>query len=389
MNLVYYFFFIVNTVIGVNIFYTYGLNTSLFNNFLLGVACILILRKCSLYRSFPIYKFSILLLLLGHLIILFFTLQPNLSTTIIAPLFIISAFPNFKKKIWTRLLFLYLAFFTVECSLAIVERILQHNFFEWMPIADKEISIEDTSANEFRSTGLLGHPLQNALVVSFSMSFILLSDLKMNTKMALWGLGFISILCFNTRSSMVGNAMCFVVYVIKTFFYDKNIKKGDRLLLLSMSVIMVFGALFCFFSLGLGARLMEMGLFDENSSQVRLDIWSLFDYASILDFMFGIPEDQFLLLLSKAGLWTTENFWFDFLFMFGFVYLIIAIYSYFLLFKFLYKWNSKFYKFFTLGTFLLIASTNNSLTTSWHLLAIFLIALSVFNRKKLLLHHGK
>ena len=300
------------------------------------------------------------------------------------PIFI-SAFPlsgNIKwhtdnytlhKKITT----LFMLFFMLETLMASAERILGFNILGWQMSEGATIMMD--SGTGFRSTSLHGHPLCNALIVSTSMAFILTSQIRMKIKLELWMLGFFSILCFNTRSSIVGNAIMLIVFAIYTLRKGHDVSPKDKRILVSMIVVMALVGTVLFFVLGFGSRLAEMGLFDDSSAMARVDVFKVFDNYPLGDFLWGMDSLQYEYVLYYAGIEVTENFYIDYLLRNGIVFLVMYLLLYIRLIKRLYRGYDWFTKWFTGGTFILIASTNNSLSTLGIALFLFLILIVIFN----------
>lgn len=293
-----------------------------------------------------------------------------------APL-LYSVFPfysHLNRIFYKKVFFLLIAFYLTEVIIAIFEKLYGSAIFGWSN--NDSILLELGSGTDFRSVALLGHPLQNALIVSIIMSFVLVSPLKEKYRYLLWMLGFMSILCFNTRAALVGNILIFL------FYYAYNIRNKNRRKLLSHIFIgmccMFVGIFFMLFT-DWGGRLVEMGLFDENSAQVRVDVWSIFDYFPIENFLWGIDSSAKNLILYKTGLYATENFWIDWLLSYGLIFLIPFLILYFYWIKYLYRGYSRISVAITLSTFLLLASTNNSLSVTFIPVFIFLFCTRIFN----------
>lgn len=295
----------------------------------------------------------------------------------------IASSPHFWKKATKVILF----FYVVECGLAIFERITLTNIFPWNINTDSITMMMDTGddAGEFRSFALLGHPLQNALPVCTMMAFILCSTtMKTYRKILLWLLGYVAIFCFNTRSSMVGAAFILGLYLLKEYMTNRKISFAKKNIMLFGAMVGAIGFVYVAVSLNLGGRLFEMGLFDENSAQVRVDTWSIFDYFKLSDFMFGVGDNAREKILFRAGLYTTENFWIDYLISLGVIGFGILIYAYILAIRSIYH-NFKFWDIIiTLASFILIASTNNSLSASWMPLFIYMISICIFSYNEML-----
>ena len=268
-------------------------------------------------------------------------------------------------------------FFMLETLMASAERILGFNILGWQMSEGATIMMD--SGTGFRSTSLHGHPLCNALIVSTSMAFILTSQIRMKIKLELWMLGFFSILCFNTRSSIVGNAIMLIVFAIYTLRKGHDVSPKDKRILVSMIVVMALVGTVLFFVLGFGSRLAEMGLFDDSSAMARVDVFKVFDNYPLGDFLWGMDSLQYEYVLYYAGIEVTENFYIDYLLRNGIVFLVMYLLLYIRLIKRLYRGYDWFTKWFTGGTFILIASTNNSLSTLGIALFLFLILIVIFN----------
>lgn len=371
------------TYYGIQAFYVYFIYLSI------SMSLIILNKRCIARKN---KKIGILILIMAFLGILkMLSIGRGFSglwiveTILCAPI-IIGCFPTFtqKPKFWNGSLKVLLFFYIVECGVAIFERITQTNIFPWMSDDTNTLllgAFEDVTS--FRSFGLLGHPLQNALPVCTMMAFILcFTKLKGKTKVFLWVLGYLAILCFNTRSSMVGAALILLAYVLKEYFTNRKMSISKRNSILLGTVIGSIAFVAFIVQFNLGGRLLEFGLFDDTSAQVRLDTWSLFDYFDLSSFLFGFDENQKNLILYTAGLVTTENFWIDFMFSFGLIELILMILAYVMVIKSLYHGYKTFDVLITLASFLLIASTNNSLSDSWVPLFIYLLMLCVFSFKE-------
>lgn len=309
-----------------------------------------------------------------------------ISLVIMSTPFYFASFPREKMisdnhhgypQMWSGFLKLFLIFFVIETLLAATERVIGTNIFGLRGFDSDLAQTEFTDG--FRSCSLHGHPLQNALIVSTSMSFILISKLNVKMKMFLWSLGFFSILCFNTRSSIVGNALLFFVYALYLLRKGGSLKKQEKRFFYFMFVVILISGLILFFYMGFGSRLMEMGLFDDDSAQVRLDVGNIFDFYPLESFLWGLDGDSYDLVLKVSGIDILENFYLVFMLRCGFVFLLFYLFLYIRLIVSLYKGYDNFTKWYTGGAFILLASTNNSLSTTGISLFLFLMLIVIFN----------
>lgn len=298
-----------------------------------------------------------------------------------APL-IFSAYPFILSKnkhvnLWQVIIKLFLYAFILETSIAIIERVFTQHILGWN-IGNDIITIGNVNSFEFRSTALYGHPLYNALIVSTMMSFILVSQIKEKYKYLLWCLGYIAILCFNTRSSIVGNGLLMIVYLVHSIFsHNLTLKTKAQIILFTIFISSV--TIYLFFSAGFGGRILELGLFDDKSAQVRIDIWSIFNYINSESFLWGLSYKEMEYLMYKGGLYATENFWIDQMLRLGFIFFLFYWFIFFIFINKLYKGYTFFAKIFTFSTFFLIASTNNSLSTNYLALFLYLLLIVAFN----------
>lgn len=211
------------------------------------------------------------------------------------------------------------------------------------------------------------------------MGFILIYDgYKPKVKYTLWAIGYAAILCFNTRSSMVANIIFLALYQVIEASKTRSFSMKVRVIALGIFGVAFLGLLIT--QTSLGGRLLEMGLLDENSAAVRMNTWSIFDYYNLSDFLYP-DEVNREILLSRTGLYATENFWIDWLLKYGLIieviYIALVAYN-------IFQYGRGYMKIdllFLNLVFWVIASTNNSLTANpiplflfWQLL-LFIVLL--------------
>lgn len=274
---------------------------------------------------------------------------------------------------------LIISFLVVNSVIAIGERLFNTNIF---PLLGGQGDTLSNFKHEFRSTALQNHPLSNALVTSIIMSFILVSNFKPLIKFSLWFLGFVAILCFNTRSSIFGWLAFISIYLIFTIFLSRKESINTKIALVSLSSVLAMVGTALLFNYGFGDRLLNMGLYDDDSASVRTQIWSVFDNHSVFDFLGGMSEGATMILANNAGVEIIENFWLIYLFRFGLIFTAIITLLYYLLIKRELITFGLFQKLFVVGVFLLISSTNNSLASQASIaLPAFVICTYAFKTK--------
>lgn len=278
-------------------------------------------------------------------------------------------------------------FYYIECAIAIIEKILMMHFFPQVGIAEELFDLD--YSGEFRSTALLGHPLANATVVALIQSFILLSNKTFKIKLLYWFLGFLAMLCFNTRLAIVLNMGVFAIYIFSIFF-NKKTRLYNRLYIIIFLLISCCILVYAI-SKGFGGRLINMGLYDEGSASVRMDIWDIFDYYSIWNLLYkGVDFYQLNNMMFNAGVgeMAIENFWLVFLLRFGFIILILITIAYCLFLYNLSKGLSVKQCMYIYIPFLIQASSFNSIATGSNLLSFLVLFLFVF-KDQLVLQNKK
>ena len=278
--------------------------------------------------------------------------------------------------LWRKFFNYVIVFFFVITLIAFYERISGHMVFGWK---DTTMTMAFSGSSDFRSYSIMGHSLYNALVVTTFMSFILVSPLKARIKLFLWLIGYASILCFNTRSSIVGNALLMAAYIAYLIVIDRTMKASSKRSIVFFALIVVAIGAYMFFTAGLGGRLMEYGLFDESSAAVRINLWDMFDYVDYKKMMWGMTLDEINIIKYKAEIGIIENFWINILFSFGTVFFIPYVLLYIILVVRLYKGWNWFNACFSAGAFVLIASTNNSLSSCFFALFFFMLCIIMFS----------
>ena len=295
-----------------------------------------------------------------------------ITTGFILPIFLSNYFKNFKdikfKLIAQKSV---MVFYCAVCGLALIERVLSVNLLA---------SNIGVSEDGFRSWALCGHPLSNALLISIAMSFIILSDMK--RKLELFFLGMVALLCFNTRSSMMywaAAAVLYYFYLVKS--HDKLSKKYFYYLMfagVAVTVLMVY--------FGFGNRIITMGAYDESSAAVRVAIFDIFNYYPLSDFQFGYPAKDIQMIQYRSGIYgmIIENYWLLFLLRFGYIFTsILSVLMLTFMWKNL-KGRKLFDIFYILAAFLMVSSTNNSLSTPNNgILLFFVLCAFAFSNKTL------
>ena len=393
MKNLFYLISFMTLFLGVNILYTIGFkdpydtSISLNSSVPLSTWLLLIIGSIYLFTKKKLIKNYEISFLIFCFIYTFFNtiiLQRSANLVIIinsfiAPIFIsllAKNIPSAKKNIY-KIILLY---FIAECGVAISERIFSENFL----IAASETTFMDMSMSHdegFRSASIHGHPLQGALMVSVIMGFIYIANIKIRNKIALLILGCMALLSFNTRSSICFWGGMLTLLLLQIIFSKKYTvtNKLSSFFLLSIAAI----GLWYLLQSGWGGRLLELSLFDEDSAQARIDVFQMFNFISFKQILWGISEKDIINIMSKSGIGIIENYWISYILSFGLICTLIFATFVFLCLKPLFKNIATIKIIISVGSFLIISSTNNSMLSGVPALILLVLCVYSFPIKKI------
>lgn len=172
-----------------------------------------------------------------------------------------------------------------------------------------------------------------------------------------------------------------IAYTLYMVFVQKRLSMSKRIGILGLTTFLCVIALYLVFTLGVGGRLLEMGLFDDKSAQARVDVWDMFDYVSLRDLLWGNTMSMRRLIMYKAGLNHLENFWIEQIFAWGIVFMVIYVSMWVAVIRKMYRKYTWFSAAFSAGAFVLLASINNSLSVDFTPLFIFLLCIIIFDKE--------
>lgn len=334
------------------------------------------------------YGFALLFLCLIMFVFIVFQNRTNsisfIADTLMASAMLAIILPKYDCKLNRAVRQMILAFFIVNCLFAIIERLLTHNFFPPLHLN----VLTEYYEQAFRSTALLGHPLNNALNLIVIMGFIYLSSIKYKQLYLL--LGMIGLLCFGSRGAIYGFlSLTILHYVIYKYLYNKStfniIRPNSKFY---TYLYFIFGGLlviWLLFYTHFGDRLMSVSLYDEGSAGARIKILDILDYINFREILWGVSPHKIDVSMSRIDLGIIENFWLQWILRFGLVFTVLLSISVIsLLYKRLYYLyiNERIY---LILLFLVVASTNNSLATSTGAITTFLLCTAGFNPFRYLL----
>lgn len=204
-----------------------------------------------------------------------------------------------------------------------VERIFRFKIIEIKD--DLIIGTEYYDETQFRSNGLVGHPLSSAqLVLLIYTTLLAMKSVSSKKKMYITFFVIISMLCFNARTATLLTGVGFLCYYFDRFTVKKLVAS------LLAGVAFVFLIFYGITKLEIGTRLLEFG--EDDSSKTRTTVFKVFDFFDLNDFLWG-PEDSFLnrtmdTIGRRGDQIIIENPIVDYLFRVGLIMTIILVVSY-------------------------------------------------------------
>ena len=243
----------------------------------------------------------------------------------IGPMLISICLENSSRKEMNLLRKIVIAFFIVECSVAIIERINGANFFG---TAAQNLLLSSMPSWEFRSAGLLGAPLLGANCVVVFMSFVVFTDMNKKLQIGLFFLGYIALFCYNSR----GAILVATFFCIPYFFWklNKTITWRRSTVIIGLCILSV-GLFLLLSQTSLGGRIFNNPELIDGSAQARLDILKFHTLVRPDDLVWG-NEDTYLYLWYSG--FQAENGVIALLLEFG---ILLTIPLLFFLFRFQYR----------------------------------------------------
>jgi hypothetical protein len=259
-------------------------------------------------------------------------------------------------------------FVTFNAAVAVGERVLGFHLFDIVDLY---------GFAHFRATAFMGHPLANALVTSSMMILTLAMPWSAWRKAFVLSVCLAGILAFGARG---GLAITVVMGAAAALFFGARALLRGELRLSTLvnapligTVAVAAGAVLTLGTV-LGERIVALARFDE-SAEARVNAFKLFDYLSTSDLLYGVDfaEVNFILKIDR-DVNIIENCWIAILLMLGAVLFVVFALSLLGFFRSISRGRGAIAAF-AVANFVLVASTNNSLSTKSPALVLFCMAL--------------
>lgn len=237
-----------------------------------------------------------------------------------------------------------------------------------IPFSIGDAVVTFNSGSDFRATALLGHPLENALVTSVMLLAALDVPMSAMRRLGMSILFVLSLLAFGGRTSFLLSTIVLLAYATVRCLRGLRTGKYSYFRTVGVLTVVVLAspvATALVWASGLGERVLSK-LYLDDSAEVRLRIYDVFDYIDASGLFFGLSPERIQLVSAWIGLdptfETIENFWLLMLLQLGvFVFIVFCAG---LLSGMLLLWRrSGLGGRLALFVFLLTASTTNSLAS--------------------------
>lgn len=263
-----------------------------------------------------------------------------------------------------------LIFFIIECTVACYEVMTKQILFaDLSHISENNVAY--MMEYEMRAFSLHGHPLQNAFLVSILSFFFLSARGKPLYRYGLFSIGFISLLAFNTRSSIYLMAVIAILFIIGDL--RGNQLKGNQkyaiivILLCAISVLVIMMKNFEF-----GSRLAYSLSSKDDSSNTRYMLLQIIANLPTKELLWGMTNG-IELITNKYAFAAIENSLANFIVTNGLIYTTCWC---ILIYTCLYTVNPNKRKYkYSFIIFFVLLNANNSLITDTPIVIFYILSL--------------
>lgn len=334
-------------------------------------------------HKISLYKYEKYLIIASCLIGVFQKLFMNKSAgmsffinSVFEPLMLCALLRLFGSAQLKRLRFFLLSFICVEFIIAFYEYFSGNLLFAVSVDTLKMI----TGQEEMRAFALQGHPLQNSFLVSMIMCGILSSNLNINFRYAFFFIGYLSLFCFNSRSSIYFMGIILLMNLWRDFVIKKQ-SLWKKIFLFSFLGISITYLLIFVHSHNMGTRLAIGMDSNDGSSYARFILVKILTSdMSIADILVGLPTTISTSFMVKYSLVAIENSVVNLIFGFGIIY---TIFFFLYWFKIYMSINSnKFTLLCLVIIMVLLFNTNNALQTNCPIIPMSIMTLYAFKYEK-------
>lgn len=245
---------------------------------------------------------------------------------------------------------LFVAMIIIHCLITFYERstltVMLWDSTEYS-LTRNDISV----ISEFRASGLFGHPVLSAFLVTIILSFIQFSDYTSKTKILFTIFMLFSLLCINSRANVIVSGLI-TLYVFKNYIFSGK----NQIVRIIVGAIVIYGAYDMMMNTDWGGRLMTTEARDEGIL-ARFEAFGIFSFLNLQDMMLGDLDlaDRATALMQASYI---ENGYLTLILRYGLLFALPLIYlltKYQLQLTGVYK---KYDRWILVGAFVAIANTN-------------------------------
>ncbi|MDN3697937.1 MULTISPECIES: VpsF family polysaccharide biosynthesis protein [Vibrio] len=288
-----------------------------------------------------------------------------LINTFLSPLLLIPLLSIISKDQASKLQKLIAYLILINSIIAIIEYLLHF----------RVVNVEFNSFSFFRSTALLTHPLNNALITA-SLAILIFNRSVVPSFLYVLII-LLSLFSFGGRAALVIFSVTVFLYCLPVLWrFCTTGVNGDKfkismLLLLGYFSLLIF--IFVLIDSNISDRIMSK-LYIDSSASARIDVFYLFEQLSISEWIFGASDRLLESIELYIGIKVIENYIIGWIFTFGLLGMIPLTVCVFLP-MFFFAINGRYSDKLAMMTFFVISLTNNSLTTKTPVLLLFLCIL--------------
>jgi hypothetical protein len=253
--------------------------------------------------------------------------------------------------------------------------------FEYLT-SSRVVDIDFQEFSFFRSSALLTHPLNNALITASLGLLIFKRTLLPGFLYILITL--LGLFAFGGRAALIIFSCMFFLYCIPSGwkFITTGIRGDKRKIALFMFLGYFALVFFVFIIVGSGIteRIMSK-LYIDGSASARIDVFFLFDQLTASEWVFGASHRLLESIELYIGISVIENYFIGWIFTFGLMGTIPLSICVFLTLYYFAK-NGDIASRLAVVTFMIVGLTNNSLTTKTPVLLLLFSVLYLISVRK-------
>jgi hypothetical protein len=196
---------------------------------------------------------------------------------------------------------LFLCIASVNSVIAIIESVGRFRIFTFDP--------EWTVLQEanFRSSALMGHPLNNAMFTSVAVCIALAIPIKLYQKITILALLMTALVAFGGRAGITFSVLAILFYSLVNLLQlvrSRTLNTKQALMITSMAILIpvcLFGGLYLLLQTNLGERLVTHAQWDE-SADSRFIAFDIFEFLSFQELLFGVSAERIVEIAYRMNL---------------------------------------------------------------------------------------